>query len=244
MLTGKVALVTGGGRGIGRETCILLASYGADVAVCARSADECQEVVNVITEQYGVRAIAVICDVGDEEAVKQAVETVENELGNVSILINNAGVMSLKPFTETTADEWKWVQDINVNAPFNLSKAVVPGMIEQKDGVIINIGSIWGTKGGPNRSAYITSKHAIIGFSKALGEELKPHGVRVNVVNPGPVDTRMIDDLGMDVDKSGWLQPIDIAHVVVDLCLPKMLAVTAASIEAFGAGQPIASLQK
>ena len=244
MLTGKVALVTGGGRGIGRETCILLASYGADVAVCARSADECQEVVNVITEQYGVRAIAVICDVGDEEAVKQAVETVENELGKVSILINNAGVMSLKPFTDTTADEWKWVQDINVNAPFNLSKAVVPGMIEQKDGVIINIGSIWGTKGGPNRSAYITSKHAIIGFSKALGEELKPHGVRVNVVNPGPVDTRMIDDLGMDVDKSGWLQPIDIAHVVVDLCLPKMLAVTAASIEAFGAGQPIASLQK
>lgn len=244
MLTGKVALVTGGGRGIGRETSILLASYGADVAVCARSADECQEVVNVITEQYGVRAIAVICDVGDEEAVKQAVETVEKELGKVSILINNAGVMSLKPFTETTADEWRWVQEINVNAPFNLSKAVVPGMIEQKDGVIINIGSIWGTKGGPNRSAYITSKHAIIGFSKALGEELKPHGVRVNVVNPGPVDTRMIDDLGMDVDKSGWLKPIDIAHVVVDLCLPKMVAVTAASIEAFGAGQPIASLQK
>lgn len=244
MLKGKVALVTGGGRGIGRETCILLASYGADVAVCARSAAECQEVVDLITDEYGINAIAVICDVGDEKAVNLAVDTVKAELGKVDILINNAGVMSWKPFTETSTEEWKWVHDINVHAPFYLCKAVVPEMIGRKEGVIINVSSIWGTKGGPDRSAYISSKHAIIGFSKALGEELKPHGVRVNAVCPGPVDTKMTDDMGPGINKTGWLQPIDIAHVIADLCLPKMAAVTAASIEAFGAGQPAAAIQK
>ena len=82
---------------------------------------------------------------------------------------------------------------------------IVPSMKQRHDGTIINISSIWGTKGGPNRSAYISSKHAVIGFSKALGEELKPYGVRVNAVCPGPVDTKMTDELGADINKTGWL---------------------------------------
>ncbi|MDN7240916.1 SDR family oxidoreductase [Planococcus sp. N028] len=244
LLTGKVALVTGGGRGIGRETSLLLASYGANVAVCARNEEECNEVVQAIEQQFGLEAIAVICDVGDEGAVDQAIEQVKQRFGKIDILINNAGVMSMKPLTELSVEEWKRVHDINVHAPFYLCKAVVPEMIERREGVIINISSIWGTKGGPNRSAYISSKHAIIGFSKALGEELKPYGVRVNAVCPGPVDTQMMAVLGAGVNKSSWLQPIDIAHVIVDLCLPKMVAVTAASIEAFGAGQPVGVTQQ
>ena len=112
-------------------------------------------------------------------------------------------------------------------------------MKEKKDGVIINISSIWGTKGGPDRSAYITSKYAVLGFTKALGEELKPYRVRVNAVCPGPVDTKMTDDLGPNVNKEGWLKPIDIANIIVDLCLPKSVAVTATAIEAFGSGRPV-----
>lgn len=240
-LKGKVALVTGGGRGIGRETSLLLASHGADVAVCARSKDECDEVVQAIQETHGTKAISVICDVGRAEAVQKAVKEVKEKLGKIDILINNAGVMSLKPFVETTVEEWHWVHDINLHAPFYLSKEVIPEMIERKDGIIINISSIWGTKGGPNRSAYISSKHAIIGFSKALGEELKPYGIRVNAVCPGPVDTKMTNDMAPNLNKIGWLQPIDIANVIVDLCLPKSVAVTATSIEAFGAGQPVST---
>lgn len=238
-LKGKVALVTGGGRGIGRETCILLASHGADVAICARNEEECNEVANYITTHFDVRAAVVICDVSDAVAVKQAVSDVEAALGSVDILINNAGAMIWKSIQETTIEDWQWIHNINVNGPFYLSKEVVPAMVEKHNGIIINISSIWGTKGGPDRSAYISSKHAIIGFSKALGEELKPYGIRVNAVCPGPVDTKMTDDFGSDLNKAGWLQPIDIAHVIVDLCLPKSKAVTATAIEAFGTGSPI-----
>ncbi|QCR32138.1 SDR family NAD(P)-dependent oxidoreductase [Lysinibacillus sp. SGAir0095] len=240
-LKGKVALVTGGGRGIGRETCLLLASYGADVAVCARSQAECEEVVQTIKTQYGTNAISVICDVGNLDEVKKCVAKTISELGQIDILINNAGVMSLKPFVETSVEEWQWVQDINVNGAFYLCKEVIPEMITRKDGIIINIASIWGTKGGPNRSAYITSKHAIIGFTKALGEEMKPYGIRVNAVSPGPVDTKMMTDIAPDYDKSAWLKPIDIANVIVDLALPKSVAVTATTIEAFGKGQPVSN---
>ncbi|MCM3388940.1 SDR family oxidoreductase [Ureibacillus chungkukjangi] len=240
-LKGKVALVTGGGRGIGRETSLLLASYGADVAVCARSQSECDEVVQTIKDLYGTNAITVICNVGNLDEVKKSVEKVTSELGKIDILINNAGVMSLKPFVETPVEEWQWVQDINVNGPFYLCKEVIPDMIGRKDGIIINIASIWGTKGGPNRSAYITSKHAIIGFTKALGEEMKPYGIRVNAVSPGPVDTKMMTDIAPDYDKSAWLKPIDIANVIVDLVLPKSVAVTATTIEAFGKGQPVSN---
>lgn len=238
-LKGKVALVTGGGRGIGRETCLLLASHGAQVAVCARSKEECDEVVQTIQDNYGTRAMTVLCDVGNVNEVHAAVKKVNVELGKIDILINNAGVMLLKSFVETSNDEWKWVHDINLNGPFYFCKEVIPDMMQKREGVIINISSIWGTKGGPNRSAYISSKHAIIGFSKALGEELKPYGIRVNAVCPGPVDTRMMHEIVPGLDTSSWLKPIDIANVIVDLVLPKSVAVTATSIEAFGAGQPV-----
>lgn len=243
-LNGKVAFVTGGGRGIGRETCLLLASHGADIAICARSEQECMEVAQTIESKYAVKTVVVICDVSDAASVQQAVQKVESTLGSIDILINNAGAMLMKPLVDTSIDEWNWIQNINVNGPFYLSKAVVPSMLKKQDGVIINISSIWGTKGGPNRSAYITSKHAILGFSKALGEELKSSGIRVNAVCPGPVDTKMMEELGPDLNKTGWLHPIDIANVIVDLCLPKSKAIMATYIEAFGTGSPVGLASK
>ncbi|KKK39145.1 dehydrogenase [Mesobacillus campisalis] len=238
-LQGKVALVTGGGRGIGRETSLLLAKHGAKVAVFSRSEAEVSDTANYITNELGGEAIYVTGDVRSVEDVKKAVRETREKLGDVDILVNNAGTMLLKPLDETTVEEWDFVQDINSRAHFLLAREVVPQMKENRDGVIVNISSIWGTKGGPDRSAYITSKFAAIGFSKALGEELKPYNVRVNAVCPGPVDTKMTDDLGPDLNKTGWLQPIDIAHVIVDLCLPKSVAVTATAVEAFGGGRPV-----
>ena len=238
-LIGKVAFVTGGGRGIGRETCILLAKQGAQVAVFSRTENESKEVAQYIIDEIGGNAISVVGDVCSPEDINRAVRETEDKLGSIDILVNNAGVMLLKPFQETDIEEWDFVHDVNSRAIFLCTKAVVPKMIEKREGVIINVSSIWGTKGGPNRSAYISSKWAVIGFTKALGEELKPHNVRVNAVCPGPVDTKMTDDLGPDLNKDGWLQPIDLANVIVDLCLPKMKAVTATAIEAFGSGRPV-----
>jgi len=238
-LKNKVALVTGGGRGIGRETCILLAKNGAKVAVFSRSQSEIKDTANYIKEELGGEAIYVSGDVRSEEDIERAVRETEEQLGSVDILINNAGAMLLKPFNETTVEEWDFIQEVNVRGPYLFARAVVPQMKEKGSGVIVNISSIWGTKGGPDRSAYITSKYASIGFTKALGEELKPYNIRVNAVCPGPVDTKMTDDLGPNLNKEGWLQPIDLANVIVDLCLPKMVGVTATAIEAFGSGRPV-----
>jgi NAD(P)-dependent dehydrogenase (short-subunit alcohol dehydrogenase family) len=236
-LKDKVALVTGGGRGIGRETCILLAKHGAKVAVFSNNESESKETASYISEVVGGEAIALNGDVRLEEDINQAVQTTEQSFGSIDILINNAGVMLLKPFHEMTVEEWDFVQDINIRGVYLCSRAVVPQMIEKRHGVIINLSSIWGTKGGPDRSAYIASKYACLGFSKALGEELKPYKIRVNAVCPGPVNTKMMDDF--DVNKDNWLHPLDLANVIVDLCLPKSAAITATAIEAFGYGRPV-----
>ena len=238
-LKNKVAFVTGGGRGIGRETCILLDKQGAKVAVFSNNQSESEETVSYIITELGGKAISLVGDVRKEDEVNKAVQETQEKLGSIDILINNAGVMLLKPFHETTVEEWDFVHDVNVRGGFLCARAVVPQMRAKKDGVIINLSSIWGTKGGPDRSAYIASKYAVIGFSKALGEELKPYKIRVNAVCPGPVDTKMMEELAPDVNKENWLQPIDLANVIVDLCLPKSKAVTATAIEAFGNGRPV-----
>jgi NAD(P)-dependent dehydrogenase (short-subunit alcohol dehydrogenase family) len=238
-LKNKVALVTGGGRGIGKETCILLARQGAKVAVFSDNPSESKETANYLIEEFGCEAIALVGDVRSEDDVNRAVQATQEKLGSIDILINNAGVMLLKPFAETTVAEWDFVQAVNIRGAYLCTRAVVPQMMVKRSGVIINLSSIWGTKGGPDRSAYITSKYAVIGFTKALGEELKAYKIRVNAVCPGPVDTKMMDDLAPDVNKENWLHPRDLANVIVDLCLPKMVAVTATAIEAFGSGRPV-----
>ncbi|WP_144549168.1 SDR family NAD(P)-dependent oxidoreductase [Bacillus sp. X1(2014)] len=238
-LKNKVAFVTGGGRGIGRETCLLLSKQGAKVAVFSDNHVESTETALYINEQLGGEAIALTGDVRSEEDINRMVQETQERFGSIDILINNAGVMLLKPFNETTVKEWDFVQDVNIRGVYLCARAVIPQMMEKRNGVIINLSSIWGTKGGPDRSAYITSKSAVIGFSKALGEELKPYKIRVNAVCPGPVDTKMMEDIAPDVNKDNWLHPRDLANVIVDLCLPKSVAVTATAIEAFGNGRPV-----
>jgi NAD(P)-dependent dehydrogenase (short-subunit alcohol dehydrogenase family) len=238
-LSNKVAFVTGGGRGIGRETCFLLVKQGAKVAVFSNNKSESEDTANYINKELGGEAISLVGDVCSEEDVNKAVQETNEKLGSIDILINNAGVMLLKPFIETTVEEWDFVQNVNIRGVYLSTRAAVPQMLDKRNGVIINLSSIWGTKGGPDRSAYIASKYAVIGFSKALGEELKPYNIRVNAVCPGPVDTKMMEELAPDVNKDNWLRPIDLANVIVDLCLPKMKAVTATTIEAFGNGRPV-----
>ena len=234
----QVALVTGGGRGIGKETSLLLAAEGAKVALFSDNEKEVQETAAFIRKQGG-EAIAIFGDVRSESAVNDAVKTTLDTFGRIDILVNNAGVMIIKPFLETTVDEWNRIHDVNLNGVYLFCRAVIPHMMERKSGTIVNVSSIWGTKGGPDRSAYISSKFAVVGLTKALAEEFKTGGIRVNAVCPGPVRTKMMEDLAPDVNKDNWLAPSDIAHVIHFLCLPESKAMTGTVVEAFGHGRPV-----
>ena len=212
-LTGKVALVTGGGRGIGRAVVLRLAGAGAAVGVLARTASEVADTVRAVENQGG-RALALVADVSDEAAVKAAVARCEKELGPVDILVNNAGVFHHESIENTPADVWRRLMAVNVLGTVFCSRAVLPSMRARGAGRIINIASSAGRKGYPNQSAYCASKHAQIGFTKVLALETHGAGIRVHVVNPGGVDTRLVRDNRDDVDVSEYMRPEEIADVV------------------------------
>jgi len=193
-LQGKVAIITGAGRGIGRATALHFAANGAMVALAARSEDQINSVAEEIAELAGV-ALAVPADVTVEAQVQNLVATTESRLGPVDILVNNAGVMILRPIAETSLDEWNRVVNINLLGAFLCSRAVLPSMMKRRTGRIINIGSLAGRRGYHDQGVYCASKHGIYGLSKVLAIEGQPYGIRVNVVSPGGVLTELSEEL-------------------------------------------------
>lgn len=190
-LKDKVALVTGGGRGIGREIAVLFAREGARIAVTARSADQLAEVVGQI-ERSGGEAIAVTGDVSLQEDVRRMVEETAAKFGRIDILVNNAGITHGAPFVAFDPEDWRRVIEVNLMGTFYCTKAVVPMLLEQGWGRIINISSRSGKIGIPFLTAYVASKHGVVGFTKSLAEELAPFGITVNAICPGTVETDMI----------------------------------------------------
>jgi len=213
---GKVVFVTGGGRGIGRATGLAFARQGASVAVAARSREEIESVA-VEAEQLGARALAVVCDVTDRESVFQAVEKTRSELGPVEILVNNAGIARFAPILQAAADEWDLMYRVNCRALLFTAQAVLPDMMRAGAGAIITIASAAAKKGYPNQSGYVASKHGALGFSRVLALETREYGIRVHVVNPGGVDTRLVRDQRDDVDFAEYMRPEEVARVVLFL---------------------------
>jgi NAD(P)-dependent dehydrogenase (short-subunit alcohol dehydrogenase family) len=204
-LSGRVALVTGGGRGLGRAYAYVLAKAGMLVAVVARSTDQVMETAAQISAAGG-QALAVTADVSDRQAVAEAVRTVEQQLGVVNLLINNAGISTpLGPLWEVDPDEWWRSMEINVRSILLCSAAVLPNMIAHRQGRIINVASGMGTISMPYFSAYITSKTAVIRLSEVLAAETQEHGVGVFAIDPGLVRTGMSEYLVESVDGRKWL---------------------------------------
>jgi len=210
-LAGRVAVVTGAARGIGRGIAEALAAEGASMVVADVDAEGAERVAEALAGA-GVQALGVPVDVGVEVDARRLAETTLDAFGRVDVLVNNAGVASSSPLIETTLDEWNRVLAVDLTGVFLCSRAVAPTMIAQGSGVIVNVGSQLGLRGAPNLAAYCAAKAGVHGLTKALARELAPHGIRVNAVAPGPVDTEILVDVDAET-MAGILAEIPLGRV-------------------------------
>ena len=187
-LNGKTALITGGGRGIGRAIALAFAHHGARIAVAARTAEQVEQVASEI----GNDAIALVCDVSDSESVARMFSDMRERLGDADILVNNAGIAESATAVNTTDELWNRHLSINLSGTFYCTRAALPAMLKKGWGRVINIASIAGKTGAPYVVAYTASKHGVIGLTRTIALEVATKGVTVNAICPGYVDTDMV----------------------------------------------------
>jgi 3-oxoacyl-[acyl-carrier protein] reductase len=230
-LKGKVALVTGAGKGIGKAIAIALANEGAHVGLIARTEKDVKEVADEISK-LGVMSGYATADVSDRAAVEAAVEKLNTELGNVDILINNAGTATFGNFLALEPEVWENQIKVNVFGVYYTTRAVLPQMIERKTGDIVNISSTAGKNGSPVTSAYAASKFAVFGLSESLMQEVRKHNIRVTALAPSTVVTDLANSANLITgDPERVMHPEDFAELIVaQLKLNRRVFVKEASI--------------
>jgi 3-oxoacyl-[acyl-carrier protein] reductase len=228
-LENRVALVTGGSRGIGAEIARELGRAGARVAVNYRSSKEQAETV-----AHEAKGVAFAGDVADPEQAKALIDAVEGELGDIDILVNNAGITRDTLIARMSDEEWREVISTNLDGMFHSCRAVARKMLRRRSGAIVNMSSFVGVHGNPGQTNYAASKGGIIGFTKALAKELGPRGVRVNAIAPGYIETELTENLPeewrgflLQATPLGRLgAPQDVATAVRFLCSDEAAFVT------------------
>lgn len=191
-LQNRIALITGGGRGIGRAIALAYAAEGADVVVAARTAAQVESVAQEITSQFPVKALALACDVSDVSSVEEMFQQTQKSFGrSPDILVNNAGIAESAPITKTDDALWQKHLAINLSGSFYCTRAALPSMIDRGWGRIINIASIAGKTGAPYIAAYSASKHGMLGLTRSTALEVAAKGITANAICPGYVDTEM-----------------------------------------------------
>ena len=212
-LAGKVAVVTGAGRGIGRATALALAQEGANVVLAARSVSEIEAVADEI-RRAGRESLPVPTDVSNKSEVESMVKQALDRFGKVDILVNNAGVAGLNPIPLIREEDWDLNIAVNLKAVFLCTQAVFGHMCEQGHGHIVNVSSLAGKHPGARYGAYATAKSGVTGFTGVTNAEGRPYGVKATLVQPGPVDTRMRRDNHED-ELSKLAQPEDVADLIL-----------------------------
>lgn len=244
MLEGKVAIITGGTRGIGFETAKLFAENKAQVIILGSKEESVNKALTRLQE-LGLNAEGYYPNLLDEQEIQETIQKIYDKYNHIDILINNAGVSANKKIEDTTTKEFNDIIDLNVNAMFNMIKATVPYMKEQQDGVILNTSSMVSIYGQPSGVGYPTSKFAVNGMTKSLARELGPYNIRVNAVAPGITNTDMVASLPKEMIEPliktiplGRIgEPRDIANAFLYLASPMASYVTGTILSVDGAAR-------
>ena len=215
-LTGKTALITGAGRGIGRVVAENMAAEGAELILTARTESQLLETAKT-TDEYGIKSHVVVSDLADEQSINVLIEYVKSHVSQLDILVNNAGVTHSGSINETATASWDHCMAVNARAPFILCRELLAPLKKSKAGYIINIASVVGVKGYAKQTAYTASKHALRGMSMALAEELRATNIRVHVICPGGVETEMVTQVRPDIPTDELIQPREIADLILYL---------------------------
>ena len=221
-MNGKIALVTGGSRGIGRAIAMKLAQDGCDVAILYAGRREAADETVALLEQAGSRALAIQCNVADGAAAEAAVKEVEAQLGPIAVLVNNAGIVRDGLAMRMSSEDFRAVLDVNLTGAFHMIRACLPQFVRRRSGRIINITSVSGMMGNPGQANYASSKAGLIGLTKTIAREVASRGVTVNAVAPGFIETDMTASMnesalqkGLSAVPMGRIgKPEDVANAV------------------------------
>lgn len=227
----KIAIVTGGGRGLGKATAIALAKEGVHVGITGRNEKTLQNTVKELKE-LGINTAYATFDVTDKTKVKAELKQLIETLGGVDILVNNAGIAEFGKFTEMEAERWEEILLTNVMGIYNVTREILPLLIEKNEGDIINVASTAGLNGNPGTSAYSASKFAVIGMSESLMKEVRKNNIRVCTLTPSTIASDMSVELGLtDGNPESVLQPEDFAELIIaNLKLPRRALLKSASL--------------
>lgn len=231
-LKNKTAIITGAGKGIGKAAAVALAKEGVNLGLLARSTADLEALQKELTGTYGVKVFHASADVSKPSEVQQAVSSLTGELGHVDILINNAGIAQFGTVAEMDPEQWERIIQVNLMGTYHVTRAVLPGMISQNSGNIINVASTAGERGFATGSAYCASKFGVLGLTEALMQEVRKSNIRVTALTPSTVNTELASNAGLKIgDEDRMMQPEDVAELITAaLKLPPRVFIKTAGI--------------
>lgn len=231
-LKNKTAIITGAGKGIGKATAIALAGEGVNLGLVARSSADLESLQAFLTTSYGVKVFFAAADVSNRSEVDGAIRSLIEKLGTIDILINNAGTSTFGTVVDMDPNEWERIVQTNLMGTYYVTRAVLPTMLKQSSGTIVNIASTAGERGAATTSAYSASKFAVMGFTESLMQEVRKSNIRVTALTPSTVNTELAVKSGLKIgDEDRMMQPEDVAELILaTVKLPSRVFIKSAGI--------------